>query len=219
MDARLRQAIEDGDVAAVERLVGEGPEIADGNGGGVSAALSALYRGQEEIARRLLAARRRPADVFEAAALGVVDGLAAALGADPGAIGRHAADGFTPLALAAFFGRLDAVALLLERGADPDLAATNASRVRPLHSAVANRDPEGARAVAAALLAAGADPNVEQEGGWTPLHAAALHGDLDLVELLLRHGADPASASVDGKTPGDLAREKGHARVVERLAR
>lgn len=217
MDVRLRQAIEDGELETVERLVGERPEIAQETEGGVSAVLFALYRGREDIARRLLAARSRSADVFEAAALGEVEALAAALGEDPEARDRHAGDGFTPLTFASFFGRLEAVVLLLEKGADPDLAAANPSRVRPLHSAVAQRDPDTVWAVAAALLDAGADPNVEQEGGWTPLHAAALHGDLDLIELLLRHGADPGSTSVDGKTPADLAREKNHTQVAERL--
>lgn len=217
MDAQLRRSIEDGDLAAVERLLAERPEVAGETEGGVSAVLFALYRGREEIARRLLAARGRAADVFEAAALGDVEALAAALGQDRDVRDRHAADGFSPLALAAFFGRLEAVALLLEQGADPDLAAGNPSGVRPLHSAVANRDRDAALTVAAALLDAGAGPNVAQQGGWTPLHSAALHGDLDLVELLLRHGADPAPESDDGKTPADLAREKGHGRVVERL--
>lgn len=219
MDASLRQAIEDGDLAQVERLLSERPAIAEEETeGGVPAVLFALYRGREEIARRLLAARSRRADVFEAAALGEVEALAAALGEDREARDGHAADGFTPLTLAAFFGRLEAVVLLLDEGADPDLAATNPSRVRPLHSAVAQRDPEASWAVAAALLDSGADPNVAQQGGWTPLHAAALHGDVGLVEMLLRHGADPAPESDDDKTPADLAREKGHARVVERLS-
>lgn len=218
MDAELRKSIEGGDLAAVERLLAERPELAGETEGGVSAVLFALYRGQEEIARRLLAARGRGADVFEAAALGEVETLAAALAEDRRARDRHAADGFTPLTLAAFCGQMEALALLLENGADPNLAAANPSGVRPLHSAVAHRDREAAFLAAAALLDAGAAPNVFQQGGWTPLHSAALHGHLDLVELLLRHGADPAAESDDGQTPTDLAREKGHARVVERLS-
>ena len=218
MDAQLRKAIEAGDHESMERLLAERPELTDETEGGVSAVLFALYRGREEIARRLLAARGRTADVYEAAALGDVEALAAGLAVEHGVRDSHAADGFTPLTLAAFFGRLESVVLLLEKGADPNLAAADPSGVRPLHSAAAHRDRDAAWAVAAALLDAGAVPDVAQQGGWTPLHSAALHDDLDLVDLLLRHGADPNPVSDDDKTPADLAREKGHARVVERLS-
>jgi ankyrin repeat protein len=39
------------------------------------------------------------------------------------------------------------------------------------------------------LLEAGADPNARQHGGFTPLMGAEQNGDLDLAELLIRHGA------------------------------
>ena len=44
---------------------------------------------------------------------------------------------------------------------------------------------------AGVLLAAGADVNATQHGGYTPLHEAAQHGDVELVELFLSAGADP----------------------------
>ena len=56
-------------------------------------------------------------------------------------------------------------------------------------------------------MEAGANPNVRQQGGYTPLHGAAHNGDAELVQLLLDHGADPAAPNDDGKTPRDLAPE------------
>jgi ankyrin repeat protein len=53
----------------------------------------------------------------------------------------------------------------------------------------------------ARLLAAGADPNVKDLDGHTPLHIAAEQCRADLAELLLRHGADPNAKNVRGKTP------------------
>jgi ankyrin repeat protein len=47
---------------------------------------------------------------------------------------------------------------------------------------------------------------------------AAAGGQDELVDLLLRHGADPLLVSEDGKTAADVAREHGHARLAERLA-
>jgi ankyrin repeat protein len=40
------------------------------------------------------------------------------------------------------------------------------------------------------LLEAGADPNVRQQSGFTPLHAAAAQlGTLEIARILLAHGA------------------------------
>ncbi|KAI0485592.1 ankyrin repeat-containing domain protein [Xylaria cf. heliscus] len=51
-----------------------------------------------------------------------------------------------------------------------------------------------------ALIEAGSDPNTIDKSGMTPLHWAILYGDVDLVELLLDLGADPAK-EVNGATP------------------
>ncbi len=69
-----------------------------------------------------------------------------------------------------------------------------------------------------ALLARGADPNVTQGGGWTPLHAAARHGDAAMARALLEHGARPGTRSDDGKTAADLATKAGHEELVALLA-
>jgi ankyrin repeat protein len=50
-------------------------------------------------------------------------------------------------------------------------------------------------AVVAALLARGADPNVRDEGDAAmPLHFAAERQDLNVIRLLIEHGADPIGA-------------------------
>lgn len=42
-------------------------------------------------------------------------------------------------------------------------------------------------------------------GQATPLHRAAYGGHVDIVKLLLRHGADPRAEDADGQTPYDKA--------------
>lgn len=66
-------------------------------------------------------------------------------------------------------------------------------------------------------MAAGADVNARQHGGWTPLMQAAAHGDLEIVDVLLGAGADPSLTSDEGKTPAALADENGHPTLAERL--
>jgi ankyrin repeat protein len=64
-------------------------------------------------------------------------------------------------------------------------------------------------------LSRGADANAKQQAGYTPLHGAAAAGDRTLCELLLLHGAKKNTKGDDGKTPADLARERGHQSLIE----
>jgi uncharacterized protein len=181
----------------------------------LSEILQALYEGDEARVAVLLADEPE-LNVFEAAALGRTELVAAHLDADPAAAEAFAGDGFTPLHLAAFFRHPETARLLVERGASVDVVARHETiQVTPLQSAVTARQEE----TAALLLERGADPNARHGGGFTPFHAAAQHGDVQLVELLLRHGADPALAADDGRTAADFAREGGHEGLAERLGR
>ncbi|HTR98041.1 MAG TPA: ankyrin repeat domain-containing protein, partial [Candidatus Acidoferrales bacterium] len=123
------------------------------------------------------------------------------------------ADGFTALHLAAFFDRPALAARLLALHADPRAEARNATRVAPLHSAAASRSLATVRA----LIAAGADVNARQSGGFTALMSAAQAGDAALAEALLAAGADPSLATDDGRTAASLARAAGHAGLAAKL--
>ncbi|MFF9000639.1 ankyrin repeat domain-containing protein [Streptomyces achromogenes] len=59
--------------------------------------------------------------------------------------------------------------------------------------------------------------NVQDRQGRTPLHAAALHGELAEVERLIAAGADPGVADSNGFTPLHLAAQEGHAGVAQVL--
>jgi ankyrin repeat protein len=67
-------------------------------------------------------------------------------------------------------------------------------------------------------LESGAQDNAVQHGGWTPLHQAAAHGNLEMVDLLLDYGADLAMRSDDGRTALMMAEDSQHVAVIRRLA-
>ena len=179
----------------------------------MSELLEALYRGEDDRVAELMAAGPE-LDVFEAAAVGQTEHLRKLLDDDPDLAAAWAADGFTPLHLAAFFRHPDAARLLVERGAPIDVVARNAEiAVTPLQSAVTAGEEE----TAALLLERGADPNFRHGGGFTPLQTAAHHGSERLVGLLLSHGGDRTRADDAGRTPAAYARDAGHEALAARL--
>jgi ankyrin repeat protein len=211
--ARMIDAVKAGDADALRTILAVEPAAATARvEGGDSPLLTALYHGRRDLAELMLAHGRR-LDAYEAAAVGEVDALRAALDAEPDVVNRLSHDGWTLLHLAGFFRHADAVRLLLERGADAGAVSTNAMRNTPLHAAMAGPLPvEGLRM----LLDAGADVNARQHGGYTALQSAAQHGRVDLIDLLLDAGADPDAATDDGRRPIDMAtdpRVKAHLRA------
>ncbi len=191
-----------GDEGALAEELDRNPELAgERNADGLSPVLYALYKGKSDLVEPLLDANP-PLDVFDTAAAGRTRGLEELLAGEPELATVWSQDGFTALHLAAFFGQEEAVRILVERGADVNVVARNASiHVTPLHSAVAGSHAE----IVELLLEHGADPNAAQERGFTPLHSAAQNDDRESVEALLEAGADPALANDEGKTPADLA--------------
>ncbi len=51
----------------------------------------------------------------------------------------------------------------------------------------------------------GADVNSRDHEGYTPLHHAAARGDIEMIEYLVEHGADPTVVSRHGQTTADMA--------------
>jgi uncharacterized protein len=179
-----------------------------------STILEALYEGRREDAERL-AGEAGELDVFEAAALGRPERVAALVEEDPELARAWTPDGFTALHYAGFFGDVESARSLIAAGADVNATARNPRLVvAPIHSAAASRQNE----TVLALLDAGADPNARQENGFVALHAAAQHGDRELAELLLERGADPSAATDDGRTAESIARDEGHDELAARVA-
>uniref|UniRef100_A0A8C5Z1M2 Ankyrin repeat domain-containing protein 27 n=1 Tax=Marmota marmota marmota TaxID=9994 RepID=A0A8C5Z1M2_MARMA len=59
--------------------------------------------------------------------------------------------------------------------------------------------------------------NVTNLDGSSPLHVAALHGRVDLIPLLLKHGANAGARDANQAVPLHLACQKGHFQVVKYL--
>ena len=211
--ADLIAAVDTDDAARVAELLTADPSLATSrNADGVSAIMLSRYRNARAVTDALLATDP-DLDVYEAATLGYVDRLRERLEEDPSRVQAFSPDGFTALHFAAFFGKPDAAQLLLDAGAAVDVYSRNGMTVQPLHSAASGRHHEVCRI----LLAAGAEVDAPQVGGYRPLHQAAQNGDLESAELFLSAGADPTLARDNGETPADTAEAAGHLDLAARL--
>jgi ankyrin repeat protein len=201
-----------GDLGGLRASLAADPSLAEMRGAsGASLLAWAAYNGNAE-AVDIVRSATQALDPYEAIILGDLDRVRDLL-ANHWDANERAPDGFTPLGLAAFFNQEAIFELLLPLTSDLDAAATNPQQVAALHAATAQRQA----GMVEKLLRAGADPNLRQADGFTPLHSAAFHGDAAIAGLLLLFGADPNATNDKGETAATLARAKGHDWLAERL--
>lgn len=181
----LLDAIKAGDLSTVSELLEKDPCVAsERTPEGVSCVSLAMYNGKRDIAR-LLANRRSDLDLYEACAVGSLERVRALIKEGAGQVNSFSPDGFAPVALAAYFGHPEIVETLIQAGADVNAQARNAMKVAAIHAAVSSRDVRSVEI----LLRNGADPNLEQQQGFTPMQAAVANGDQPIIQLLTAHGA------------------------------
>jgi ankyrin repeat protein len=148
----------------------------------------------------------------------------------------------TLLYAASISGASEIAQWLLNHGADPNVRA-NAGGARswtPLHSAALYGYPEFTRTllqfradrsnrqisshlisnqrhpstVGLMLKGRDLDINAQDMDGFTPLHLASAAGVLDVVRLLVEHGADTEARDKAGRTPFQVALVKGHDEIT-----
>jgi cytohesin len=119
--------------------------------------------------------------------------LLLARGAD---VNARAKDGSTPL----HFARFEAARVLVAHGADTMVSA--------------HFDARSLRGTGSLLSFLNLG---EADARWTPLHQQARDGNVQVVALLLAHGADINAKTASGKTALHIAARHGRAEVVDFL--
>lgn len=201
------------DVFGLTTMLNGDPSLANAvNDQGTPAIMSAIYYDRRDVINLLVLNGAR-VDACVAAALGDLAKIDKALARDPSSIAMYSTDGWTPLHLAAYFGRKEAVKHLIDAGAPVMVRSTNAINNHPIHAAAAGKS----RDIVALLLERGADANATFEGGFTALHSAAQAGDVEMAKVLLTAGADSNKRADNGQLPLDLALGQGHKPMVDLL--
>jgi ankyrin repeat protein len=131
----------------------------------------------------------------------------------------------TPLLLATRYLKNSAtVQILLEKGANPNYQDANPG-YSALHYVAAYHPPEQAEKkvnlaqIANLLISHHADVNLLTVDGekYQPLHLAIVHDHLELVQELIKHGADVYAKDARARQPMGLAAHLGQVKVVEYL--
>lgn len=145
--------------------------------------------------------------------------------------------GEAPIHLAAIYNKYSLITWLVENGIPVDTATdqrhkdfkvgelfneTHFSPFEKSHrkTALMLAAGEGHSATVRQLLALKANPNAHDSEGYTPLHYAAgafWDDNLEIIDLLLKAGAESNTKSLSGLTPKDLAVKKNYADSVSLL--
>lgn len=120
----------------------------------------------------------------------------------------------TPLMYAAQEGFSRVARVLLERGANPSIAAAE-DGYTAMHISARN----GNLAVTTNLVEAGADLEARTSDGVTPLYLALYYDNTEVMAALIEAGADVDSRSPDGTTPLFVAASAGSLDAVKNLLR
>jgi len=118
-----------------------------------------------------------------------------------------------PLVWAVHFGRIDAVRLLLDYGADIDYSGEPFEEETALHMAVGMRSVQ----IVTLLVNRGADVNKSINMGLSPLHYAVATANYAVIKLLLDRGANPRCKKMNHQTPLHAAAQKKQIDIIKLL--
>jgi hypothetical protein len=120
-------------------------------------------------------------------------------------------DGNTLLIYSIYNFNHDAVVMLLQRGANPNLS--NDAGISPMHLAVALNDDKAVKI----LVQYGADINILDNTGSTPIMYAALSDNIKTIEYLINHNANLDIINNNGMNIIDFAKSSSNKNILEYL--
>jgi len=123
---------------------------------------------------------------------------------------------FSAIHYACSNGNLEMTEALLNKGCRSDIMDKDGNT--PLLFAASQPASNEHFQLLISLIEFGADPNVQNFNGDTPLHLASLNGNNSMVAFLIENGANVNAKNLEGSSPLHLAVSAGHLEIVSYLA-
>lgn len=204
----------EGKVEVVKLLLDMGAEASNTRVDGISVLMTASVGGHAAVVKLLLEKGADPSAsdgdkltaLMNAAENGSKETIQALVEAtDKDYLNAFSKTGFNALIIASAHGHADAVAFLIEAGADME-AKHSINEVTPLMYAAASGHVECLKV----LIAKGADLKAKHSNGGTALLEAATGGEIEAIKILIEAGAEYNFKDDDGVTPLMAVASQGH---------
>lgn len=137
-------------------------------------------------------------NIFDAARFGSVNDIEVLMNINPDTINKVNDMGYLPVTLACYSGDKNVAIYLAKKTKNINHNEGNGTA---LMAAVIKNRP----AIAKTLLEMGANPNLADKNGLTPLHLATMAESEELVSMLINYNADKYKMNNKGKSALDYA--------------
>ena len=181
----LREAADNGNVPAVEILLAAGADLKATDQYGLSPLGIALSQQHGNVAD-LLTKRGSTKNIFDAVFTDDAKTVEALIGQDKSLASAANDDGLSVAEVAAATGKDQILKLLLDKGVSPNFQ--NPATGKSLIEAAAECNQTN---TAELLIQRRTKLDIEDNDGYSPIHIAALRDSAAVLELLLKHKADP----------------------------
>jgi len=147
-------------------------------------------------------------DVFNAARNGHVQALERLIKINPDTLNAVNSKGYTPLILASYYSQSEVVKFLLEND-------VNINFISSQGTALCGVAYKGDIVIAKLLIQYGAELDIQDDNGTSPLLYATLLGHTKLAKLLLTFGADPTLEDNEGLNPIKCAEQLKNTKLTD----
>lgn len=198
------QAVRNGDLATVERMLDHDAALARASDDSGRSAFIIAHLSRQQPVATLLRERGLELDIVEAVIAADWDRVEVLANANPAIMNTAHPIGGNPLYASALTGG-DEQYRIRALGADSDGRPGGGSGFTPARAAMNCADPLGAWLAGIDILSNGGSANAPQARGDSVLHGAVRAKDVRLVRTVIRKGGDVHAVDDDGRTPRQLA--------------
>lgn len=149
-------------------------------------------------------------DVFESARKGDLSNIKRLYEADTSCINQKNGQDYSPLILACYYNQLEIVKFLIEKNVELNSENKTATALQACSY-------KGFFEIAQELLEYGAEPNIVDANGTSPLIYATQFQHFNIIKLLLKYGADKDYADPNGNTALDYAQKLNISEAIQIL--